>query len=96
MSAYDSDHRTKVPAWVYIVIIICMLPVVTFPTMLSLTTAGSAARTFVWLYPFYVIATGICARLCWPQRRDVMWILLALMILSHGAIWLLVLNYPNL
>ncbi|MDE6702678.1 MAG: hypothetical protein K2K00_03260, partial [Muribaculaceae bacterium] len=87
-----SARRQKVPAGVTGVIIICMLPVLAFPTMLSMTMPDSPARTFVWFYPFYVIASGVCARICWRQRRDVTWILLALMVLSHLAMWMLVLN----
>lgn len=92
MSDYNPDSRSRIPAWVTVVIIICMLPVLAFPTMLSMTMPDSPARTFVWFYPFYVIASGVCARICWRQRRDVMWILLILMLLSHLAMWMLVLN----
>ncbi len=92
MSDYDNAPRPKTPLWVTVVIIICMLPVLAFPSLLSMTAADSTARTFVWFYPFYVIASGVCAWICWPQRRDVMWILLALMVLSHLAMWILVLN----
>ena len=90
---YIGDDRRKAPLWVWVVIILCMLPVVAFPSMLSLTVAGSAARTFVWFYPFYVLASGICARVCWPDRKDVMWILLVLMLLSHAAMWMLIINF---
>ncbi|MDE6240085.1 MAG: hypothetical protein K2M54_08910 [Muribaculaceae bacterium] len=92
MSDYNNTPRLKTPAWVTVVIIICMLPVLAFPTLLSMTGADTPARLFVWFYPFYVIASGVCAWICWPQRRDVMWILLALMVLSHLAMWMLVLN----
>lgn len=92
MSDYNNAPRQKTPLWVTVVIILCMLPVLAFPSLLSMTTADTTTRTFVWLYPFYVICSGICAWICWPQRRDVMWILLALMVLSHLAMWLLVLN----
>lgn len=86
----ENDNRRGVPPKVTILIIVFMLPVLAFPTLLSLTPAGSAARTFVWFYPVYVIAAGICARICYPERRDVMWILLVLMALSHAAMWALV------
>ena len=92
MSDYNPASRSRIPAWVTVVIIICMLPVLAFPTMLSMTMPDSPARTFVWFSPFYVIASGVCARICWRQRRDVMWILLILMLLSHLAMWMLVLN----
>lgn len=92
MSDYNPANRQKVPTWVTVVIIICMLPVLAFPTMLSMTMPDSPVRSFVWFYPFYVIASGVCARICWRQRRDITWILLALMVLSHLAMWMLVLN----
>lgn len=84
--------RRRTPLWVTAVIIICMLPVLAFPSLLSMTGADSVARTFVWFYPFYVLGSGVCAWFCWPQRRDLMWILLVLMIISHAAMWTLVLN----
>lgn len=92
MSDNQQTGRQKVPAWVTAVIIVCMLPVVAFPTLLSMSAPDSAARLFVWFYPAYVIAAGICARICWRQRRDVMWILLVTMLMSHAAMWALVLN----
>lgn len=92
MSDNQQTGRQKVPAWVTAVIIVCMLPVAAFPTLLSMSAPDSAARLFVWFYPAYVIAAGICARICWRQRRDVMWILLVTMLMSHAAMWALVLN----
>ena len=71
-----------------------MLPAIAFPSLLYLTATDSAARTLAWFYPFYVLASGISAYICYPERREISWILLVLMILSHLAMWLLVL-YPQ-
>lgn len=73
-----------------IVIIMAMLPALAFPTLLAMTSPDSSQRTFVWLYPFYVIASGVCAWICWPDRKDVSWILIILMLMSHAAMWMLV------
>lgn len=88
----DIPDNRKTPLWMTIVIIVCALPVLAFPTMLASTSADSPARTFVWLYPFYVIAAAVCARICYPSRPEVTWILLVLMILSHAAMWVLINN----
>lgn len=73
-----------------IVIIVAILPALAFPTLLAMVPPGGSERTFVWLYPFYVIASGVCAWLCWPERKDVSWIIIILMLMSHAAIWMLV------
>lgn len=78
--------------WITVLIVICMLPVLTFPSMLSLTHADTPARSLAWFYPIYVIASGVCARICWPDRKEITWILLIMMILSHIGMWFLVLN----
>lgn len=83
-------QKTPVPTWMKIVIICCMLPVLAFPTLISALPQDSPVNTLVWLYPLYVLATGICAWVCYGQRRELSWILLVLMLLSHAAIWTLV------
>lgn len=72
-----------------LVIVFC-LPLFGFPTLLGLLPPGSGLKSLVWLYPFYVIGGGVCARICWPSRKTVTWILLVLMALSHLGIWWLV------
>lgn len=75
------------PRWLAVVIIVCMLPVFSLPALLP--TAPESLRTLIWLYPFYVVCTGCFAWLCWNERPWLTWILLALMILSHMAVWML-------
>lgn len=43
----------------------------------------------LWVYLFYVPVAAYLSYLCYPERRALAWILLALMVLSHIAIWLL-------
>lgn len=53
-----------------IVIVITMLPVVAFPTLLSAMSEGSEGRVYLWLYPAYVLATGILAYQCYGRRTE--------------------------
>ena len=87
---YNNSSSRRPPIWMIIVIVAAMLPVLAFPTLLAMVSPGGSERIFVWIYPFYVIASGVCAWLCWPERKDVSWILILLMLLSHAAIWMLV------
>ncbi len=44
------------------------------------------------IYPLYVIAAAWIAWQSYPARRTLAWIILALMLLTHAAIWYLVLT----
>lgn len=82
----------RVPLWVTAIIIVCVLPVIAFPAMLSETDAISenGMKLFLWLYPLYVAATAIIAWQCYGRRTLMTWVLLGLMLLTHAAMWLLV------
>lgn len=69
-----------------------MLPVFAFPTLLGIIKPDSPIVGFVWLYPLYVLASGVCSYICYPERRDVSWILIILMLLAHAGIWYLACN----
>lgn len=76
--------------WVKAIIILVSLPVLAWPTLLSRCSTDSVARTFVWLYPAYVIAAAVCAWICRRRRPEITWIIVFLMILTHAAMWVLV------
>lgn len=84
-----SDYRPKTPIWMSVIIVLCMLPALIFPFSISTMPADATARYLIWFYPAYVIGTGVCAWLCYPERHTLAWILLALMILSHCCMYLL-------
>lgn len=75
----------KVPRWMTALIVLCSLPVVTLPYLLSLAPAEGEIKTFVWLYPIYTLASAFLAYQCYARRSEITWILLILMILSHLA-----------
>lgn len=78
------------PRWFSIVVLIVMLPVFQIPMLLDSCPPDHPGRTLVWIYPFYVLVAGWLAWQCYPQRRTMAWVLLALMALSHVAIYILV------
>lgn len=82
----------KTTLWFKILTIVLMMPLAMFPAYLGSIPADGTARLLVWLYPAYVIATGICAWLSYPRRPEVAWILLVLLALSHAAMFILIQN----
>lgn len=87
-----NSRPQRTPAWIAVVIILCMLPAAAFPTLLSLCPAGMPfIRTLLWIYPFYVLVGGWMAWLCRDERQFTMWVILIVMLLTHLAAWMLVL-----
>lgn len=81
----------RTPAWMTVVIIVMMLPLFLLPSLLSAAPSGDdTVTTILWCYPFYVMLSGWLAWICYPSRPVMSWILLALMLLSHIAVWILV------
>lgn len=71
--------------------IMAALPVLAYPAMISrLADIDAATMWLVRLYPAYVLVAAVCAWICWSQRRAVAAVLVALMLLTHAAMWALV------
>ncbi|MBD5216689.1 MAG: hypothetical protein HDS78_09305 [Bacteroidales bacterium] len=91
----DNIPSNPTPLWVKIVIIVAMLPVLSFPWMLAASRgAGVEMDAFLWFYPVYVLAAGICAWVVYGRRPELTWILIALLLLTHAGMWYLVSNPP--
>lgn len=87
------NDRPSTPLWFKILVIVMMLPAAGFPLLVSALSsdADDTVKLLVWFYPAYMIASGVCARMCYVDRREVSWVLIALMVLSTAAIyWLAV------
>lgn len=78
------------PRWMVAVILIVMLPVFQFPMLLAVVPDVGIIKTLLLTYPFYCLIAAYLAWQCYPRRKALAWILLALMVMSHMAIWLLV------
>ena len=85
-------NRRRVPIGITLLIIITMLPGLAFPLLLSRSSVApsSTVDNFLWLYPFYVLASGWLAWYCYGRRSALTWVLIAVMLLTHAAMWLLV------
>ena len=81
----------EMPVWVKLLIIVSCLPVLALPLLISLTRSGFSGGAFVAIYPLYVVVSAVCAWRCYDDRRDLTWIILALLWLTHAAMWFLVL-----
>lgn len=76
-----------------VIILIFLLPVFAFPLLLANIPGGDeAVKTFVWIYPFYMLLSAWLAWSAYPRRPYVSWILLILMALSTAAVWTLELH----
>lgn len=85
--------QRKPPVWMTVIILIFLLPVFSFPMLLANIPAGDeGAKTFVWIYPFYMLLSAWLAWSGYTRRSYVSWILIALMALSTAAVWTLVLH----
>jgi hypothetical protein len=78
------------PRWMTAVIIVVLLPVLQFPMLLGSVPDVSMVRTLLWIYPFYCLVAAYLAWQCYPERHALAWILVALMVLSHVAVWIMV------
>lgn len=79
--------RTDRPRWVAVLAVAFALPVLAFPTLLDIMPDTGSNVKLLKIYPIYVLAGCFLAWLCYPQRRDMMWILFVLVLMSHAAIW---------
>lgn len=89
MSGPEQQQRT--PIWFVVVVIVALLPVFQFPALLSLCPQGDeSVKLMIWIYPVYEAVAGWLAWRVWPARRELSWILVVLMVLTHCAAWMLV------
>ena len=89
----DNLRPEKIPVWFWIILILNVLPLFLVPTYLAdiETTGYALKKPFIWFYiPYVIIGTALTA-LCYRYGRKAMaWILFALMLLTHAAMYLLV------
>ena len=80
--------RKRVPWWMWVVIVVCMLPGAVFPAMVSLVeNANPIVRGLVWFYPAYVLMSVFLAWQCYGRRTVMSWIILVLLVLSHWCFY---------
>ena len=84
-----SENENKMPWWARLIVIAAAAPVCLYPLLLERTPEGSENELFLWFYPIYVVVAAVCAWICWARRREVYWILIVMMLLTHAAMFML-------
>ena len=83
-------ESSRMPTLMKVAIIVAAAPVLAYPWLLaSITDASATARTLLMLYPLYVLISAVCAWKVWSSNPTLSYILIALMLLTHAALWLL-------
>ena len=71
------------PFWIKLVIVASCLPLAAYPWMLSRVPQDGSLDTLLALLPLYILGSAICQWRCWPVRRELTWILLAVQWLMY-------------
>lgn len=80
------------PWWIKFLILLAAAPVLGYPALLAHCPEDvSDIKVYLWFYPIYVVVGTVCAWLAWRRRPEVTWILIVVMLLTHAAMWTLVL-----
>ena len=80
--------RPRRPWWFTVILVMLVLPAFGTPWLLADAPAGSLLYGLIKWFPAFLLLAAICAWYSDPQRRDVAWILVAVMALS--ASWLFI------
>ncbi len=78
--------RQPRPWWVTLLCVFVALAGIVGPILVLATATDSPLRPLMWAFPAYTAATAVCAWICWNQRKEVSWILIAVAVLATAAI----------
>lgn len=97
----DTDNKPMpphhTPWWMWLIIILCMAPGLSFPLFSSLIQSGvPMVRALTWLYPVYVALSGFLAWQCYGRRTVMTWIILILLLLSHACFYYLAFGHVQI
>lgn len=80
----------RVPVWMTVMIIAVVFPTAFMLPWLLSESGQNTPGLFMVFYPVYELASAWLAWLSYGRRTEMTWILLALMILTHPAMYMLV------
>lgn len=91
MTLPQPSHRP--PAWFTIVILVMLLPLFSWPAVISALPADNDGNVtlIVYLFPIFAILSAWCAYRCFVTRKELSVILLAILLLAYIAVALLLL-----
>lgn len=79
----------RTPWWFALLLLFLLTPIFFFLGVAQAAPDGSELKMLLWFYPAFCIADALCAWICYPQRREVSWILIGILILSHIGVYIL-------
>lgn len=94
MSLPPPERAARTPWWFVALLILSALPsVFLIPEGAEVVEEAQwLGSAYVgWLYPAYIVVSGLCAYMCYPQRKALAWILWALIILTDIGLFILAL-----
>ncbi len=83
------QSNSRAPWWLTLLLIIMLTPLLFFLGVSEAAPDGTPLKMLLWFYPTFCVADAVCAWLCYPQRKEVTWILIGIMALSHLGIYIL-------
>lgn len=81
--------RPRRPWWFTTILIILVLPAFSTPWLLADAPEGSLLSILIKWFPAFLLLAAFCAWFSYPQRRDVAWILVTLMIISASLLFII-------
>ena len=79
-------NRQRIPWWFVVLCVILALPVFFIPLYDDMAVLRDTLGWLDTYYPVYIVAALLCALLCYPRRREVAWILIGIVIISHMSL----------
>lgn len=81
--------KPRRPWWFTALLIVVVLPAFGLPWLLADAPKDSLLANLIKWFPAFLLLAAFCAWFSYPQRRDVAWILVALMVLSAVSLYIL-------
>lgn len=85
-------RRNNSPLWFKILVLVLLLPLFSWPGIMTDILNGSEERNsttlLVLLFPIYAILSAYYAYRCYDDRRELSWILIGILVLSYIAAFL--------
>ncbi len=90
----DEKPTNPMPWWLKALIVLLTMPVLGLPWLWAGNIETDTGKTLLFFYPVFAVLAAWCAWKAWARNETLTWILLALMLLTDGAMYLLC--YPPL
>ena len=81
--------KPRRPWWFTLILILLVLPAFGTPWVLADAPENSVLAILVKLFPAFLLLAAVCAWYAYPQRSDLSWILVVIMLLSTGALFMI-------